>query len=232
MLRRMTDATEGYGGRIGRYSRELAHELIEVAGVRAGQRALDVGCGTGALTEPLARLLGAEKVTAVDPSVQAVDECRARLRGVDVRLGSAEALPCRDDEFDAVLAQLVVGLLTDAPQAVAEMQRVARRGAPVATCVWDFGSGMTVLRAFWDAAVALDPRATEHDHATTRPCSTEEQLRALGSARRPRWWSRPLLRRLDDQHRRTLRRAVLDPLGHPKGPFRLTARAWYAVGFA
>jgi hypothetical protein len=40
-----------------------------------------------------------------------------------------------------VLAQLVAGLLTDAPQGVAEMRRVARRGAPVATCVWDFGSG-------------------------------------------------------------------------------------------
>jgi SAM-dependent methyltransferase len=175
------------------------------------------------------------------------------------RLGSAEALPCRDDEFDAVLAQLVVGLLTDAPHAVAEMRRVARRGAPVATCVWDFGRGMTVLRAFWDAAVALDPRATEHDQASTRPYSTQEQLRALWSAAglgdvssgaivvgtdyrdfRDLW--DPLVAPdggpghyyagLDDEHRRTLRRAVLDRLGHPQGPFRLTARAWYAVGFA
>lgn len=212
----MTGASDGYEGRIGRYGRELAQGLIEVAVVHAGQRALDVGCGTGALTAPLVRRLGAERVVAVDSSPEAVDACRAGLTGVDVRLGSAEALPCQDDEFDAVLAQLVVGLLTDAAQGVAEMRRVARSGAPVATCVWDFGDGMTVLRAFWDAAIGLDPRAAEHDQASTRPYSTQEELQALwvaaglrdvssgpttatsrplGSARCPRRWSRPLLRR-------------------------------------
>lgn len=89
----MTDATNGYERRIGRYGRELAHELIAVAHVRPGQRALDVGCGTGALTEPLARLLGAEQVVAIDPDPDAVAACRGRLPGVDVRLASAEALP-------------------------------------------------------------------------------------------------------------------------------------------
>jgi ubiquinone/menaquinone biosynthesis C-methylase UbiE len=63
---------DGYEGRIGRYSRELAHELIAVAGVRTGQRALDVGCGTGALTEPLAHLVGAEQVVAIDPDPEAM----------------------------------------------------------------------------------------------------------------------------------------------------------------
>src|SRR5919198_4363822 len=115
--------TDGYEGRIGRYSGELAHELIAVARVRPGQRALDVGCGTGALTEPLVRLLGAEHVAAIDPDPEAVDACQARLPRVDVRLGSAEMLPFRADEFDAVLAQLVVGLLSNAPQGVAEMRR-------------------------------------------------------------------------------------------------------------
>jgi ubiquinone/menaquinone biosynthesis C-methylase UbiE len=178
----VTDATNGYEGRIGRYSRELAHELIAVARVRPGQRALDVGCGTGALTEPLARLLCAEQVVAIDPDRDAVAVCRARLPGVDVRLGTAEALPYDDAEFDAVLAQLVVGQLTDGPQGVAEMRRVAQRGSPVVTCVWDFGGGMTVLRAFWDVAAALDPRAAEHDQASTRPYSTQEELHGLWAA--------------------------------------------------
>jgi ubiquinone/menaquinone biosynthesis C-methylase UbiE len=255
----VTGAIDGYEGRIGRYGRELAQGLIEVAGVRAGQRALDVGCGTGALAAPLVRLLGAEHVVAVDPSPEAVDACRSRLTGVDVRLGSAEALPCQDDEFDAVLAQLVVGLLTDAAQGVAEMRRVARSGAPVATCVWDFGDGMTVLRAFWDAAIALDPRAAEHDQASTRPYSTQKELQALwvaaglrdvssgalvvGADYRdfPDLWT-PLVApdggpgryyaELDNQQRDALRRALRDRLHRPREPFRLTARAWYAVGFA
>ena len=124
----------GYEGRIARYSRELAHELIAVAGVRPGQRGLDVGWGGGALTEPLAHLLGAEQVIAIDPDAEAVEACRARLPEVGVRLGSAEELPLEDDAFDAVLAQLVVGLLTDAAQGVAVLRRVARP-APLATPV-------------------------------------------------------------------------------------------------
>jgi ubiquinone/menaquinone biosynthesis C-methylase UbiE len=256
----MTTAPDGYEGRIGRYTRELADALIAVAGVRAGQRALDVGCGGGALTEPLAGLLGTEQVVAVDPSPAAVGACRARLPGVDVRLGSAEALPCEDDEFDAVLAQLVVTLLADAERGVAEMRRVARPGAPVATCVWDFGDGMTVLRAFWDAARALDRGAAEHDQASTRPNSTLEDLHALWVAAGLRDVSAAALvvgadyhdfdddlwpplvspdgppgryyAGLDPQHGDDLRRDVRERLGHPRGPFRLTARAWCAVGYA
>jgi ubiquinone/menaquinone biosynthesis C-methylase UbiE len=249
----------GYERRIGRYSRELAHELIAVAGVRPRQRVLDVGCGAGALTEPLAQLLGAEHVVAIDPDAEAVEACRARLPDVDVRVGSAEDLPFQDDAFDAVLAQLVVGLLTDAAQGVAEMRRVARPGAPVATCAWDFGAGMTVLRAFWDAAVELDPRAAEHDQASTRPYSTREELHALWDAAGLRdvssggivvgadyrdfddLWD-PLVApdgapgryyaALDDPHHDALRRAVHARLDGPRDSFRLTARAWYAVGFA
>ena len=192
-------------------------------------------------------------------SLEAIAECRARLPDVDVRVALAEDLPFRDDEFDAVLAQLVVGLLTDAAQGVAEMRRVARPGASVATCVWDFGDGMTVLRAFWDAAVELDPRAAEHDQATTRPYSTGEELHALWDAAGLRdvssgaivvgadyrdfedLWD-PLVTpdgapgryfaALDNRHRDALRRAVVDRLDRPQRPFRLTARAWYAVGSA
>jgi SAM-dependent methyltransferase len=251
--------TDGYEGRIGRYSRGLAHELIAVAGVRPGQRVLDVGCGTGALTEPLAQLVGAGQVVAIDPDAAAVEACRERLPDVDVRLGSAEDLPFDDNEFDGVLAQLVVGLLTDAAQGVAEMRRVAQARAPVATCVWDFGGGMTVLRAFWDAAVELDPQAAEHDQANTRPYSTREELHALWDAGGLRDVSsgalvvgadyrdfddlwHPLVApdgapgryytALDDSRREALRRAVGDRLGRPQGPFRLTARAWYVVGSA
>ena len=249
----------GYDGRIGRYSRELAHELIDVAAVRPGQRALDVGCGSGALAERLAHLVGAEQVVAIDPDAEAVEACRARLPGVDVRVGAAEDLPFEDDEFDAVLAQLVVGLLTDAARGAAEMRRVARPGAPVATCVWDFGAGMTVLRAFWDAAVERDPRAAEHDQASTRPYSTREELHALWDATGLHdvssgamvvgadyrdfddLWA-PLVSpdgapgryfaTLDDAQCDALRRGVGDRLHRPRGPFRLTARAWYVVGRA
>jgi SAM-dependent methyltransferase len=85
------------------------------------------GCGGGALTQPLAELLGSANVVGVDPDLVALEACRARLPGVDVRVASAEALPFADGEFDAVLAQLVVSMMSDAYAGVREMSRVGPR---------------------------------------------------------------------------------------------------------
>src|SRR5918997_7175716 len=98
---------------MGRYSVLLAAQLADLAGVAAGQRVLDVGCGPGALTAELVGRLGPAAVSAVDPSEQFVEAARARHPGVDVRLAAAEALPFSDDEFDAALAQLVVHFMAD-----------------------------------------------------------------------------------------------------------------------
>lgn len=251
-------ADSAYDRHVGRYSPELAAALIAVAGVVRGQRALDVGCGTGALAQALAADLGAGSVAAVDPSPASVDGCARRVPGADVRVARAEELPFEQGEFDAALAQLVVPWMSDPPRGVAEMRRVARPGGVVAACTWDFASGMTMLRAFWDAAVAVDRptalRAGALDR--TRLCQPDE-LRQL-------WMHVGLLEvetgelvvgadyldfddfwspftagvggsgsycaSLDEAGRRALREEVHRRLGAPEGAFRLTARAWYVRG--
>ena len=75
-------AAGSYDRFMGRFSRPLAVLLADAADVRAGQQALDVGCGTGALTEELVARLGAGAVTAVDPSEPFVAAVRDRLPGV------------------------------------------------------------------------------------------------------------------------------------------------------
>ena len=61
-------AADSYDRFMGRYSVPLAPQLLDLAGVSAGQRVLDVGCGPGALTTELVGRLGPDNVSAVDPS--------------------------------------------------------------------------------------------------------------------------------------------------------------------
>jgi SAM-dependent methyltransferase len=247
-----------YDHHVGRYSPELAAAFIAVAGLERGQRVLDVGSGPGALAQALASLVGADSVAAVDPSQAGVDTCARRVPGADVRVARAEELPFGDGDFDAALAQLVVPWMSSPPRGVAEMRRVVRPGGVVAACTWDFASGMTMLRAFWDAAVAVDRRRATRAGALdrTRLCAPDE-LRELWARIGlleidagelvvgadyadfdDFWWPFPAgvggsgtyCASLDEAGREALREEVRRRLGSPTGPFRLTARAWYVRG--
>src|SRR3954467_800735 len=98
-----TAPAEHYDRFMGRYVPQLAVELADAAGVRAGMRALDVGCGPGGLTAELAARVGADHVAAVAPAEQFAAACAQRHPGADVRVAAAEELPFGDDAFDAAL---------------------------------------------------------------------------------------------------------------------------------
>jgi SAM-dependent methyltransferase len=146
-------AADAYDRFMGRYSTKLAPQMADLAGVDAGQRVLDVGCGPGALTKELLER-GAD-VSAVDPSAPFVEAAQERYPGTDIRLASAEDLPFADGEFDAALAQLVVHFMADPVQGLREMARVSR--GVVAACVWDHAGGRTPIEPFWGVAREVDP---------------------------------------------------------------------------
>jgi ubiquinone/menaquinone biosynthesis C-methylase UbiE len=249
---------EIYDRFVGRYSPGLALAMCEAAGVREGQRALDVGCGSGALVSELAEIVGAESVAGIDPSEPFVEATRTRVPGARILVGSAEAIPFADGEFDATLSQLVVNFLTDPGQGLREMSRVTRPGGTVAGCVWDYGEGMTMLRTFWEAAAALDPeRATLRMESHTMRFSRPEELGGLWkSAGLTEVEVSPILveasydnfddlwapfptgvgpagayvASLDNETQGALRDEFARRLDDPQGPFQLTARAWCAVG--
>jgi SAM-dependent methyltransferase len=152
---------DSYGRFMGRFSEPLAAKFADVAGVRTGQRALDVGCGTGALTAQLVDRAGADAVCAIDPSDSFVAAVRARFPDVDVRPGTAEQLPFADHAFDVTLAQLVVHFMADPVAGLAEMARVTRPGGVVAACVWDHAGGSGPLATFWRAVHDIDPVARD-----------------------------------------------------------------------
>jgi SAM-dependent methyltransferase len=155
---------DAYQRFIGRYSEPLAARFADLAGVRPGQRALDVGCGPGTLTAELAGRLGAGAVCAVEPSASFAAAAAQRLPGVDVRRGAAEQLPFPDGAFDVALAQLVVHFMADPMAGLREMGRVTRPGGVVAACVWDHAGGGGPLTAFWRAVHETDPAAADESH--------------------------------------------------------------------
>jgi SAM-dependent methyltransferase len=176
-------AAEAYDRFMGRYSVPLAPGLADLAGVVAGQRALDVGCGPGALTGELVQRLGAHAVAAVDPSLSFVEAARARHPGVDVRAGAAESLPWNDASFDCVLAQLVVHFMADAVAGIREMARVCVRGSggTVAACVWDHAGGRGPLALFWDAVREMDAQVEDESRlAGAREGHLEQLFREAG----------------------------------------------------
>ena len=166
-------AGDKYDRFMGRYSRELAPRFMEFAGVHPGMTAVDVGCGPGALTERLVIELGAESVSAADPSEPFVAAATERAPGADVRQAAAEELPWGDDRFDAALSQLVVNFMRAADAGVSEMRRVVKPGGTAAACTWDYGRDMQMLRSFWDAARRLDSGAPD-EGSTMRYRSVEE----------------------------------------------------------
>ena len=140
-------AADAYDRFMGRYSVLLSAQLAELAGVAAGQRVIDVGCGPGALTAELVARVGAVSVAAIDPSESFVEAARARNPGADVGSASAEELPFPDDTFDSALAQLVVQFMSDPAGVWGRWLRVTRTGGAMVACVWDHGGGRGAARA-------------------------------------------------------------------------------------
>ena len=245
-------AADSYDRFMGRYSVLLAPQLAALAGVEAGQRVLDVGCGPGALTTELVRLVGPDRVAAVDPSEPFVAAARERHPGVTIERAAAEDLPFPDDDFDAALAQLVVHFMADPVAGLREMARVTRSGGVVAACVWDHGGGQGPLSPFWDAARELDQEVEDESAlAGARAGHLTELFEAAGlreveetahsvSVEHPTfedWWEPFTLgvgpagahaAGLGPEQQAELRERCRKQF--PEPPFVLTARAWAARG--
>ena len=239
---------DAYDRFMGRFSEPLAARFVELAQVRPGQRALDVGCGPGALTTQLVDRLGVGAVSAVDPSAPFVAALRARLPGIDVRSAVAEDLPFPDRSFDLVLAQLVVHFMADPVSGLSEMARVTRPGGVVAACVWDHAGDNGPLAPFWRAVHDIDPQAGDESE---RAGAREGHLAALCAAAHLKdieslslsvtvrfatfgdWWepftlgvgpAGAYVAQLDEAQRDGLRGRCAQLL--PPSPFEIAASAW------
>lgn len=166
---------------IGRWSRLVAPEFLAWLNAPANAGWLDVGCGSGALSEAILAHAAAARICAIDASPGFVAYARARIDDprAELAVADARALPWDSSSFDAIVSGLVLNFVPQPERALAEMARVARRGATVATYVWDYAGGMQLIRFFWDAAIALDPSAAGADEANRFPLCSPAALEAL-----------------------------------------------------
>lgn len=173
-----------YERSMGRWSRRLAPPFIAFAGVAPDETIIDVGCGTGSLTNALATLPVA-RVEAIDASPIYIAALNKTLNDprIHAQQADAAALPFADAAFDRALCQLVLQFIPNPAAALVEMRRVVRPGGTVAAAVWASGGGMPHQRLFWDTAALLDPAADQLRADTfSRPGTRRGDLRAMFTA--------------------------------------------------
>lgn len=167
---------------IGRWSRLVARELLPWLNVPPDARWIDVGCGTGALTETILELAAPRQVEGVDSSPDYIGYARSRIDDsrASFRVSDARSLPQADCSAEAAVSALALNFIPDQAAAVREMLRVvARRTGIVAAYVWDYAGRMELIRYFWDAAVELDPAAAQLDEAVRFPTCNAASLTDL-----------------------------------------------------
>lgn len=166
---------------IGRWSRLVAREFVAWLEQDHGLEWLDVGCGTGALTQVVLDFAGPDAVKGVDASegyIEAAGRAITTPRA-DFAVCDARALCVKSASYDVAVSGLCLNFVPEPEQAVAEMMRAVRPGRTVAAYVWDYAAGMEMIRYFFEAAAALRPEAAELDEGRRFPLCQPEALRKL-----------------------------------------------------
>lgn len=156
---------DNYEPYMGRWSRQLASELLVWLDVAPDARWLDFGCGTGAVTTAILAQADPRSVLAVDPSRPYLDAARAAISDprATFLLGTAETLrdlSLRDQplQLDAIVSGLVLNFVPDPRATLEHLATTAADGATLGVYVWDY-SEMEMFGLFWDVASTFPPSA-------------------------------------------------------------------------
>jgi SAM-dependent methyltransferase len=178
-----TDA-EGYELYMGRWSPALAEPFLDYADLGPAVLVLDVGCGTGSLTRAIAARVSGD-IVGVDVAAPFIEHARASNRNarISYEVDDASKLSFPRGSFDAALSILVLNFVPEYRAAASEMVRVTRSGG--AAACWHVEGGFTMMRIFWDTAVALDSsassrRASYYSAPLTRHGELASLFRELG----------------------------------------------------
>ena len=139
---------------------------------------LDVGCGTGALSEAIFQNYKPAYQCCIDLSAEFLEKAKEKKSfKADFLTGSASDLPLANTSFDIVVSGLALNFFSDLTAALSEMKRVLKKNGTIAAYVWDYAGRMEFLRLFWDAACEVDVNATKLDEGNRFPICNAANLR-------------------------------------------------------
>jgi SAM-dependent methyltransferase len=168
---------------VGRWSRLVAREFLAWLAVAPGSRWLDLGCGTGVLSQAILQYANPAAVQGIDRAEGYVAFAREQVRDARVHFAVQELQSLAGESgtviYDAVVSGLVLNFLPQPQAALGHMIRATRAGGLVAAYVWDYAGNMQLMRHFWDAAVALDPQALALDEGRRFPICQPQPLAEL-----------------------------------------------------
>ncbi|MEZ4668955.1 MAG: class I SAM-dependent methyltransferase [Anaerolineae bacterium] len=249
-------AGAAYEPYVGRWSRLVAQDFVKWLSIADNRSWLDVGCGTGALSQAILSAAAPRSLVGIDSSEGFLAHARQTIHDARVRfeVADAQVIPLDASSCDVAVSGLVLNFVPEPTLMLGEMARVVRQGGTIAVYVWDYAGEMQLMRHFWDAVVALDPSAKPRDEAIRFPICQPEPLTKLFQDVRladirllpitvsthfhdfDDYWN-PFLSgqgpaptyvtSLDDSHRNTLRDYIHEQLPvQDDGTIPLSARAW------
>ncbi len=150
---------------VGRWSRKVAKIFINWLDVPPGRTWLDVGAGTGIVSDVILQQASPAKVIGVDTSQAFIALAQEQVKDSRAQfyVGDATQLDLSDTGFDVAVAGLVLNFVASPQSAVNNMARLVKSGGLVAAYVWDYADKMEMMRHFWGAAIHVDPSAAELD---------------------------------------------------------------------
>jgi SAM-dependent methyltransferase len=172
---------EAYEHYVGRWSRPVGQMFLDWLDLPRDLCWVDVGCGTGALTDMILDTAAPNREIGVEPSEGFLSLAKANLEDprAEFRLGDAQALPLNSQEADVAVSGLVLNFIPDKNRALEEMRRVVNPGSTVAAYVWDYAGEMQLMRYFWNAVVELFPDAAQKDEGKQFPICEPNALAKL-----------------------------------------------------
>ncbi len=174
-------AGQPYEQFMGRWSRRIARTFMQWLAPPMALRWLDLGCGTGALSQAILDRASPASVLAVDPSDAFIALAKQQLADSRVTfwVGDAFNLPADARATDVAVSGLVLNFIPDPVAALHALRRILKPGGMIALYVWDYGDKMEMLRYFWDSAASLDPRARALDEGVRFPICQPDALRQV-----------------------------------------------------